>query len=71
MKICSPFAGIVRYHCAAGDCVRMGQTVATVESIKLEAPVHSPVSGEIQSLSEADFNDIWGGQELAIINPDK
>lgn len=64
MDICAPFAGIVRYHVAAGDAVDTGDALATVESVKLEAPVLAPGPGTVGSLAREDFSDVVGGELL-------
>lgn len=64
MDICAPFAGIVRYHVAAGDHVTTGEPLATVEAVKLEAPVLAPGPGTVTSLAVEDFSDVLGGDLL-------
>ncbi|AKK02985.1 acetyl-CoA carboxylase biotin carboxyl carrier protein subunit [Corynebacterium epidermidicanis] len=64
MKICAPFAGIVRYVVADGAEVDTGDTLAVVESVKLEAPVLAPGPGVVTHLAVADFSDVTGGDEL-------
>ena len=67
MNICAPFAGIVRYHVAAGQVVEAGQGIATVEATKLESPVATPWPGVVTSLAHADFDDVHGGDVLAVV----
>ncbi|MCQ9370573.1 acetyl-CoA carboxylase biotin carboxyl carrier protein subunit [Corynebacterium sp. 35RC1] len=64
MKICAPFAGIVHYKVAAGDRVETGQELASVEAIKLEAPLLAPGPGVVDELHVADFSDVIGGDAL-------
>lgn len=64
MNICAPFAGIVRYHVAPGQTVATGEVLATVEAVKLEAPVPAPGPGTVTALSFADFADVVGGDVL-------
>ena len=64
MDICAPFAGIVRFHVAAGDTVDTGEPLATVEAVKLEAPVLAPGPGTVSTLAVADFSDVLGGDLL-------
>ncbi|MCS5479900.1 acetyl-CoA carboxylase biotin carboxyl carrier protein subunit [Corynebacterium sp. YIM 101645] len=68
MDICAPFAGIVRYHVAAGDTVATGDALATVEAVKLEAPVLAPGPGTVGRLAREDFSDVLGGQLLLEVN---
>ena len=64
MDICAPFAGIVRYHVSAGDSVDTGDPLATVEAVKLEAPVLAPGPGTVTSLAVEGFSDVLGGDLL-------
>lgn len=64
MNICAPFAGIVRYHVAAGDHVDTGAALATVEAVKLEAPVLAPGPGTVGRLAVENFGDVLGGDLL-------
>lgn len=64
MDICAPFAGIVRFHVSAGDPVDTGDPLATVEAVKLEAPVLAPGPGVVGRLAVEDFQDVLGGDLL-------
>ncbi|AHI22651.1 acetyl-CoA carboxylase biotin carboxyl carrier protein subunit [Corynebacterium vitaeruminis] len=64
MKICAPFAGIVHFHVAVGDTVETGQELASVEAVKLEAPVFAPGPGRVRALLADDFADCVGGDPL-------
>lgn len=64
MKICAPFAGIVHYRVAEGDRVATGDQLATVEAVKLEAPVLAPGPGVVGPRTVEDFADVVGGEEL-------
>lgn len=64
MQIHAPFAGIVRYHVSAGQQVATGDVLATVEAVKLEAPVAAPGPGTVGTLSRPDFSDVQGGDLL-------
>lgn len=64
MKICAPFAGIVRYQVAVGTRVSAGDVLAIVETVKIEAPVLAPGPGIVTALNCADFADVLGGDTL-------
>ncbi|QNE89471.1 acetyl-CoA carboxylase biotin carboxyl carrier protein subunit [Corynebacterium incognita] len=64
MEFCAPFAGIVRFSVAPGEHVAVGQTLATVEATKLEAPVVAPGPGVVESVAHADFESVSGGDVL-------
>lgn len=64
MNIHAPFAGIVRYHVSPGDEVATGEVLATVEAVKLEAPVQAPGPGIVGKRGFGDFSDVVGGDVL-------
>ncbi|AHI03352.1 acetyl-CoA carboxylase biotin carboxyl carrier protein subunit [Corynebacterium falsenii] len=64
MRICAPFAGIVHYAVAEGDQVDTGAELATVEAVKLEAPVLAPGPGIIRHVALSDFSNVSGGDVL-------
>ncbi|MDT9408748.1 acetyl-CoA carboxylase biotin carboxyl carrier protein subunit [Corynebacterium rouxii] len=64
MKICAPFAGIVRYKVSQGDAVTTGQELASVEATKLEAPIIAPGPGIVAEITSNDFDDVVGGDIL-------
>lgn len=41
-----------------------GDVLATVEAVKLEAPVPAPAPGKVAKLSREDFTDVVGGDLL-------
>lgn len=64
MNIYAPFAGIVRYHVTEGQTVSTGEVLATVETVKLEAPVMAPGPGVVTVVPRDDFSDVLGGDVL-------
>ena len=55
--VTTPMPGrIVSVNVAVGDAVNAGDTVVTVEAMKMENPVHAPVSGTVKAIyvSEGD-----------------
>ncbi|HIW96594.1 MAG TPA: acetyl-CoA carboxylase biotin carboxyl carrier protein subunit [Candidatus Corynebacterium gallistercoris] len=64
MKICAPFAGIIHYAVAEGTVVDTGSEIATVEALKLEAPVLAPGPGVVSQLLQEDFASVQGGEAL-------
>ncbi|KAB1503844.1 acetyl-CoA carboxylase biotin carboxyl carrier protein subunit [Corynebacterium sp. 320] len=67
MKIYAPFAGVVRYCVADGEEVTTGTELATVEAIKLEAPVLAPAPGTVKRTQREDFVNVQGGDEIVEI----
>ena len=46
--IAAPFAGVVTVAVAEGDEVTAGQTIATIEAMKMEAAITAPKAGTVQ-----------------------
>ncbi|MEZ2122110.1 MULTISPECIES: biotin/lipoyl-containing protein [unclassified Corynebacterium] len=64
MRICAPFAGIVRYRVREGECVETGCVLAVVETVKLESAVIAPGPGVVGVLGFVDYADVTGGDLL-------
>ncbi len=54
---------------AEGDVIQEGDTVAIVESMKMEFPIVAPVSGRIWRVSCKEGSAVSAGQGIAIILP--
>lgn len=64
MNICAPFAGIVHYWVDPGARVETGTIVATIEAVKLDAPLLAPGPGIVGQKLCADYADVEGGQAV-------
>ncbi|GAB3940216.1 biotin/lipoyl-containing protein [Corynebacterium tapiri] len=69
MEICAPFAGIIRYHVHEGQRVDTGDNLATIETVKLEAPVPAPGPGTVDRVHAQDFSDVLGGDVIVEVRP--
>ena len=67
--VAAPFAGAVTPVVTAGDRVEAGQTVATIEAMKMEAGISATVSGAVQRLAIEGTAQVQGGDLLAVITP--
>jgi pyruvate carboxylase len=63
-QIAAPFAGLVSVHVAPGDRVLAGQTVATIEAMKMEAAITSSVSGVVARVAIEPAATVEGGDLL-------
>jgi acetyl-CoA carboxylase biotin carboxyl carrier protein len=52
---------------AVGDQVTEGQTIAILESMKMEIPVESPVSGTLAELRVAPEDRVAEGEIIAVV----
>jgi pyruvate carboxylase len=66
-QIAAPFAGLVSVHVAPGDRVLAGQTVATIEAMKMEAAITSSVSGIVDRVAIEPAATVEGGDLLLVL----
>ncbi|MBU8809733.1 pyruvate carboxylase [Mycolicibacterium goodii] len=66
--IAAPFAGVVTVGVAEGDCVDAGQTIATIEAMKMEAAITAPKPGTVQRIAVATTAQVEGGDLLVVVN---
>jgi pyruvate carboxylase len=60
----APFAGVVTVHVTEGDTVQAGQTVASIEAMKMEAAIAAPVAGTVERLAIRPVQQVEGGDLL-------
>ncbi|MGZ5402029.1 MAG: pyruvate carboxylase [Aeromicrobium sp.] len=65
--IAVPFAGVVNPAVAEGDTVKAGQTVATIEAMKMEASITAPVAGVVRKLAVPETRQCEGGDLLLVL----
>lgn len=64
----SPMPGkIVNYHKNIGDAVSEGDTVITIESMKMEMPIKTPVSGTVGQLNFKSGDSVAKDAVLCVI----
>ena len=65
--VAAPFAGVVTATVAEGDSVEVGQTVATIEAMKMEAAITAPKAGVVQRLAMRGAQQVEGGDLLIVL----
>ena len=65
----APFAGAVSLTVRAGDHVEAGQTVATIEAMKMEAPITTSLAGTVERLAVPELASVEGGDLLIVVGP--
>jgi pyruvate carboxylase len=65
--IAAPFAGVVNTRVAPGDQVTAGQTVATIEAMKMEAAITTTVTGTIERVAVDPIAAVEGGDLLLVV----
>jgi pyruvate carboxylase len=66
-QVAAPFAGVVSLSVDVGASVAAGDTVATIEAMKMEAAITAPVAGTVQRLAIAAQQQVEGGDLLVLI----
>ncbi|GAA0534408.1 pyruvate carboxylase [Saccharopolyspora subtropica] len=57
----APFAGVVTLSVGEGDVVEQGQTIATIEAMKMEAAITAPQSGQVKRVAIGGVQQVEGG----------
>jgi pyruvate carboxylase len=65
--VAAPFAGVVTVGVSVGDKVSAGQTIATIEAMKMEAPITAPADGAVQRVAVSDTAQVEGGDLLVVL----
>ncbi|ONI66804.1 hypothetical protein BWI15_26775 [Kribbella sp. ALI-6-A] len=67
--IAAPFHGVVTMLVREGDEVAPGDAVATIEAMKMEAAITTPVGGIVERLVPAVPRAVDGGDLLLVVQP--
>src|SRR6201998_3720120 len=62
--IAAPFAGVVTVSVSEGDQVSAGQTIATIEAMKMEAPITAPKDATVRRVAVSSTAQVEGGDLL-------
>jgi pyruvate carboxylase len=66
--VAAPFAGVVTVNVEAGDQVDAGQTVATIEAMKMEAAITAPKAGKVDRVAVSATAQVEGGDLLVVVS---
>jgi len=66
-QVAAPFAGIVSLAVEVGQQIEAGGAIATIEAMKMEAPITSPVGGTVQRLAIGAQQQVEGGDLLVVV----
>ncbi|QTG79894.1 pyruvate carboxylase [Arthrobacter crystallopoietes] len=66
-QVAAPFAGAVTVTAKVGDAIAVGDTIATIEAMKMEAGITSPVAGTVKRLAISSVEQVQGGDLLLVI----
>ncbi|MDO5712785.1 MAG: biotin/lipoyl-containing protein, partial [Micrococcales bacterium] len=68
-QVAVPFAGAVTPTVSVGDDVAAGDTVATIEAMKMEASITTPVAGIVERVAIAQTGQLEGGDLVVVVAP--
>ncbi|MFV0450685.1 MAG: pyruvate carboxylase [Propioniciclava sp.] len=66
-EVAAPFSGVVTLTVEAGQEVAVGDQVATIEAMKMEAAITAPVAGTVQRVALQHAQAVEGGDLLLVI----
>ncbi|NMD57526.1 MULTISPECIES: pyruvate carboxylase [Tsukamurella] len=66
--VAAPFAGVVTPTVHAGSTVAVGDQIATIEAMKMEAAITAPVAGTVTRVALAGATQVDGGDLVAVID---
>ncbi|MDP3891932.1 biotin/lipoyl-containing protein, partial [Nocardioides sp.] len=67
-QVAAPFQGVVTVGVEVGDKVAAGQTVATIEAMKMEASITAPVDGTVERLALSGTQSVDGGDLVLVLS---
>ncbi len=68
-QVPAPFAGVVTLAVELGQTVEAGATVASIEAMKMEAAITTPVAGTVRRLAIGAQQQVEGGDLLVVVGP--
>ncbi|MBO1770524.1 pyruvate carboxylase [Agrococcus sp. TF02-05] len=68
-QVAAPFAGAVTVKVAAGDQLAAGDPVATIEAMKMEAAITTPIAGTVERLALSGTTPVEAGDLIAVVRP--
>jgi pyruvate carboxylase len=68
-QIPAPFSGVVTLQVEDGAMIVAGQSVASIEAMKMEAAITSPVAGKVRRLAVPKTSQVDAGDLLLEIDP--
>ncbi|PQM51724.1 pyruvate carboxylase [Mycolicibacter virginiensis] len=66
--VAAPFAGVVTIGVAEGEQVTAGQTLATIEAMKMEAAITAPADGTVARVAVSGTAQVEGGDLLVVLS---
>ena len=67
--VAAPFSGVITLQVQVGDAVGAGTPVASIEAMKMEAAIASPISGTVARLAVPTTQQVDAGDLLVVVTP--
>ncbi len=67
--VAAPFSGVVTLQVEPGAEIAAGQSVASIEAMKMEAAITSPVAGVVERLAIPKTQQVEAGDLLVVVRP--
>lgn len=64
----APFAGVVTLNVVSGQEVAAGETIGTIEAMKMEASITAPKAGTVARVALTETSQVEGGDLLVVIS---
>ena len=68
-EVAAPFAGVVTLQVVEGTPVALGQPLATIEAMKMEATITSNIAGIVRRLAIGKTQSVESGDLILIVEP--
>jgi pyruvate carboxylase len=68
-QVPAPFSGVVTLKVSEGDTVEVGQQIASIEAMKMEAAITTPVAGKVSRLAVQATQQVDAGDLLVVVSP--
>lgn len=68
-EVAAPFAGVVTLQVVEGTHVALGQPVASIEAMKMEATITANVSGVVRRLAIGKTQSVESGDLILVVEP--
>jgi pyruvate carboxylase len=68
-QVAAPFSGVVTLKVEEGSSVNAGESVATIEAMKMEAAITAPISGRVSRVAIPVTQQVEAGDLLLVVTP--
>jgi pyruvate carboxylase len=68
-QVAAPFSGVVTLQVEEGAPVEAGQAVASIEAMKMEAAITTPIAGVIERVAIPATQQVDAGDLLVVVRP--